>query len=33
LIETCKVCDIKHPYAQITWTTREGGSDSNYQNL
>ncbi|MFM2287641.1 MAG: hypothetical protein RL684_784, partial [Pseudomonadota bacterium] len=29
----CKACDIKDPYAQITWTTPEGGSGPNYQNL
>jgi electron-transferring-flavoprotein dehydrogenase len=29
----CKACDIKDPYAIITWTTPEGGSGPNYQNL
>ncbi len=29
----CKACDIKDPYQQITWTTPEGGSGPNYQNL
>jgi len=29
----CKACDIKDPYAQITWTTPEGGSGPNYQKL
>ena len=29
----CKACDIKDPYAQITWTTPEGGSGPNYSNL
>lgn len=29
----CKACDIKDPYAQITWTTPEGGSGPNYANL
>jgi electron-transferring-flavoprotein dehydrogenase len=29
----CKACDIKDPYAQITWTTPEGGSGPNYTNL
>lgn len=29
----CKACDIKDPYAQINWTTPEGGSGPNYQNL
>jgi electron-transferring-flavoprotein dehydrogenase len=29
----CKACDIKDPYAQITWTTPEGGSGPNYQDL
>jgi len=29
----CKTCDIKDPYEIITWTTPEGGSGPNYQNL
>ncbi len=29
----CKACDIKDPYAIITWTTPEGGSGPNYQDL
>ena len=29
----CKACDIKDPYAIIDWTTPEGGSGPNYQNL
>ena len=29
----CKACDIKDPYRIITWTTPEGGSGPNYQNL
>ncbi len=29
----CKACDIKDPYGVITWTTPEGGSGPNYQNL
>lgn len=29
----CKACDIKDPYAIITWTTPEGGSGPNYTNL
>ena len=29
----CKACDIKDPYQLITWTTPEGGSGPNYQNL
>jgi electron-transferring-flavoprotein dehydrogenase len=29
----CKTCDIKDPYENITWTTPEGGSGPNYQNL
>ena len=29
----CKTCDIKDPYAIITWATPEGGSGPNYQNL
>ena len=29
----CKACDIKDPYAQITWVTPEGGSGPTYQNL
>ena len=29
----CKACDIKDPYELITWTTPEGGSGPNYQNL
>jgi electron-transferring-flavoprotein dehydrogenase len=29
----CKACDIKDPYAIITWTTPEGGSGPNYQAL
>jgi len=29
----CKACDIKDPYAIITWVTPEGGSGPNYQNL
>jgi electron-transferring-flavoprotein dehydrogenase len=29
----CKACDIKDPYGLITWTTPEGGSGPNYQNL
>ncbi len=29
----CKTCDIKDPYAIITWVTPEGGSGPNYQNL
>ena len=29
----CKACDIKDPYAQITWVTPEGGSGPNYQGL
>ncbi len=29
----CKACDIKDPYAQITWTTPEGGSGPNYPGL
>jgi len=29
----CKACDIKDPYALITWTTPEGGSGPNYTGL
>ena len=29
----CKACDIKDPYAIITWVTPEGGSGPNYQTL
>ncbi len=29
----CKACDIKDPYAQITWVPPEGGSGPNYQSL
>jgi electron-transferring-flavoprotein dehydrogenase len=29
----CKACDIKDPYEIINWTTPEGGSGPNYQNL
>jgi len=29
----CKACDIKDPYQIINWTTPEGGSGPNYQNL
>jgi electron-transferring-flavoprotein dehydrogenase len=29
----CKACDIKDPYAILTWTTPEGGSGPNYTNL
>ncbi|MDE1885251.1 MAG: 4Fe-4S dicluster domain-containing protein, partial [Xanthomonadaceae bacterium] len=29
----CKTCDIKDPYENINWTTPEGGSGPNYQNL
>ncbi|MFO1393601.1 MAG: electron transfer flavoprotein-ubiquinone oxidoreductase [Steroidobacteraceae bacterium] len=29
----CKACDIKDPYELITWTTPEGGSGPNYQNM
>jgi electron-transferring-flavoprotein dehydrogenase len=29
----CKACDIKDPYALITWTTPEGGSGPNYPGL
>jgi len=29
----CKACDIKDPYEIITWTTPEGGSGPNYQDL
>jgi electron-transferring-flavoprotein dehydrogenase len=29
----CKACDIKDPYAIITWTVPEGGSGPNYRNL
>ena len=29
----CKTCDIKDPYEIINWTTPEGGSGPNYQNL
>ncbi|HWG10812.1 MAG TPA: electron transfer flavoprotein-ubiquinone oxidoreductase [Rhodanobacteraceae bacterium] len=29
----CKTCDIKDPYQIIDWTTPEGGSGPNYQNL
>jgi electron-transferring-flavoprotein dehydrogenase len=29
----CKACDIKDPYGLITWTTPEGGSGPNYQNM
>ncbi|MEE8119860.1 MAG: 4Fe-4S dicluster domain-containing protein, partial [Gammaproteobacteria bacterium] len=29
----CKACDIKDPYEIITWTTPQGGSGPNYQNL
>jgi electron-transferring-flavoprotein dehydrogenase len=29
----CKACDIKDPYAVITWTVPEGGSGPNYSNL
>ena len=29
----CKACDVKDPYALITWTTPEGGSGPNYSNL
>jgi len=29
----CKACDIKDPYEIIEWTTPEGGSGPNYQDL
>ncbi len=29
----CKACDIKDPYGIIDWTTPEGGSGPNYQNM
>jgi electron-transferring-flavoprotein dehydrogenase len=29
----CKACDIKDPYAQITWVTPEGASGPNYQAM
>ncbi len=29
----CKACDLKDPYAAITWTVPEGGSGPNYSNL
>ena len=29
----CKACDIKDPYEIIDWTTPEGGSGPNYQEL
>ncbi len=29
----CKACDIKDPYEIINWTTPEGGSGPNYQNM
>ena len=29
----CKACDIKDPYEVISWTTPEGGSGPNYQEL
>lgn len=29
----CKACDIKDPYELITWTTPEGASGPNYQNM
>ena len=29
----CKACDIKDPYEIINWTTPEGGSGPNYQQL
>ncbi len=29
----CKACDIKDPYEIINWTTPEGGSGPNYQEL
>jgi electron-transferring-flavoprotein dehydrogenase len=29
----CKACDIKDPYGIINWTTPEGGSGPNYQNM
>jgi electron-transferring-flavoprotein dehydrogenase len=29
----CKACDIKDPYEVINWTTPEGGSGPNYQEL
>jgi electron-transferring-flavoprotein dehydrogenase len=29
----CKACDIKDPYAIITWTVPEGGSGPNYNQL
>lgn len=29
----CKACDIKDPYEIITWTTPEGGSGPNYENM
>lgn len=29
----CKACDIKDPYGIITWTTPEGGSGPNYENM
>ncbi|MCA1799635.1 MAG: 4Fe-4S dicluster domain-containing protein [Xanthomonadaceae bacterium] len=29
----CKACDIKDPYAIITWTVPEGGSGPNYSLL
>jgi electron-transferring-flavoprotein dehydrogenase len=28
-----KACDIKDPYAQITWVTPEGASGPNYQAM
>ncbi len=29
----CKTCDVADPYAQITWTTPEGGDGPDYTNM
>ncbi|MBJ4106165.1 4Fe-4S dicluster domain-containing protein, partial [Salmonella enterica subsp. enterica serovar Derby] len=29
----CKVCDIKDPKQNITWTTPEGGNGPNYTGM
>ncbi len=29
----CKTCDIKDPLQNIVWTTPEGGSGPNYEDL
>ena len=29
----CKTCDVADPYAQITWTTPEGGEGPDYAQM